>query len=427
MRGGEASGGRLGRLLANPELRDAVLAIANQVLVSGTTFLIGIAAARLLGIEQFGRFAMVLILAAIMQAFQNAYLLMPMLTLVGARAARLKVYYTGIMASNVLLSVAAGLIVTGGFAIGFGWRDGAVPWSFVTAAGAYTAAQNYLYTVRRMMFARREAMAALWLDISRYGLLFAMLAAVWWSRAAIDLVALLWALTLSALVVVVPYTRKVGVARADRRLLRTIMGRHWPAARWLLPMTVITFLQDQAITLGIGFYLSDEAVGGLRAGQYLLGITHFITMGIDNVVPGGAARALAAGGRVELRRYLLARTVMFAVPVCGLILVLAFNAETALRLAFGPAYAQFAPLLHIFAASYVCIYVRDMGTQYFRAIERTDAVFRAFVVSALVAGLLAVPVLVPYGVTGAALLILATNVVSMLYVLWRLVADARGA
>ena len=59
---------------------------------------------------------------------------------------------------------------------------------------------------------------------------------------------------------------------------------------WLLPMTAVTFAQEQAVTLSLGFFLSDEAVGGLRAGQYLLGATHFIMMALENFLPTNAAR-----------------------------------------------------------------------------------------------------------------------------------------
>lgn len=414
-----AESGRLRRFLQNPELGEAVFAIANQVLVSGATFLIGIAAARWLGLEQFGRFNMVLIAATLVQGLQNSFLLIPMMTLAGVKARRMRFYFIGLMASNVLLSVAAALAVGLAIGLGLGWRDGAIPWALALSGGAYAGAQNYLFMVRRMMFARREAWQTLLLDLLRYVLLAAAILLLWRQLGAITVEVVLAALAASALLVCLPFTLRVGFRGADVRLLRTIWGRHWSFARWLLPMTLITFLQEQAITLSLGFYLSDEAVGGLRAGQYLLGITHFITMGMDNFLPGGAARAYDAGGTAALRRYLFSRYLLLGIPIGLLILGLAFNAEASLRLAFGESYQRFAPLLHISSVSYVCLYTRDMASQYFRAIERTDVIFRSFVIGAVIAAIFAVPALRMLGATGAALLILMTNVTSMLYVVWQ--------
>ncbi|MFM9941098.1 MAG: lipopolysaccharide biosynthesis protein [Hyphomicrobiaceae bacterium] len=418
-----AAPGRLQRLLRNSELGEALFAIANQVLVSGATFLIGIAAARWLGLEQFGRFSMVLIAATLVQGFQNSFLLAPMMTLAGNASRRSRFYFTGLMASNVLLSAVAGLVV--GLALGLAlWlRDGSVPWAFALSAAAYAATQNFIFTVRRVMFARRDAWATMLLDIVRYILLAVLTLLLWRTFGTITVNSILLALALSALLSAWPYAARIGIRGADFRLIAAIWGRHWSFARWLLPMTLITFLQEQAITLSLGFYLSDEAVGGLRAGMYLLGITHFITMGMDNFLPGGAARAYSAGGAPSLRHYLLTRWVLLGIPIGALILGLAFNAELSLQLAFGEAYRQFAPLLHIFAISYACLFTRDVAAQYFRAIERTDVIFRSFVIGAVIAAVFAVPALKVLGVTGAALLILSTNVTSMVYVVaqvWRL-------
>lgn len=417
--------GRLARLLENAELRDSLLAVANQILVSGATFLIGLAAARLLGIEQFGRFNMVLIASLLLQGLQNSFMLIPMMTLAGTRADRQRFYFVGLNASNVLLSAAAAIAVAAAIGIGFGLRDGALPWGLALAGGAYAGSQNFLYQTRRMMFARGEVWQTLVLDLVRYALLAAGLLLVWRQLGSVTVEIVLAVLALSALAVALPYAYRIGVRAADLRLLRTIWGRHWSFARWLVPMTILTFMQEQAITLSLGFYLSDYAVGGLRAGQYLLGVTHFITMGMDNVLPGGAARALKEGGKPALRRYLLTRYVWLGIPVGALILALALNAEAALRLAFGVSYEPFAPLLHIFAVSYACLFTRDMASQYFRAIEQTDVMFRAFIAGAVIAAVCAVPALTNFGGVGAALLILATNVTSMIYVVGRAWIDSR--
>lgn len=416
MRGQASLPGRILALARRPDVAEMGLAVANQILVSGATFVIGIAAARLLGLEQFGRYTIILILAALMQGFQNSFLLMPMMTLAGLKGGRTAHYYRGLMTWNGVLSGAAGAVVALIVAVAFGLRDGTAPAHMALAAGAYTATQNYLFSVRRILYARRVAWQTLALDVTRFALFAAAVALAWSRRGGVGLELLLWSLAGSALIASAPFTWLLGAARLRIRLLAGIWSRHWPFARWLLPMTIVTFVQEQAITLSLGFFLSDEAVGGLRAGQYLLGATHFVMMAMENFVPGGAARALSQGGKSALRRFLVGMLVAFGIPTGVLIGLLALFAGPALTLAFGEGYARFAPLLQIFALSYVCIFVRDIWSQYFRAIERTDVIFRAFVASCIVAGILVVPALLWLGVTGAALVILSTNLVSMLFV-----------
>jgi O-antigen/teichoic acid export membrane protein len=115
--------------------------------------------------------------------------------------------------------------------------------------------------------------------------------------------------------------------------------------------------------------------------------------------------------------------ILFGTLIGSLIFVMAVFAEWWLVTAFGTTYAEFAPVLRIYAVSYCCIFVRDVWTHYFRAIERTDIIFKAFGWSFVVALVLFYPALRYLGVTGAALVVLAAHAVSMIIMLAR-VADA---
>ncbi len=401
----------LGKLAAN----EMAMAVGDQILVSGTTFLIGIAAARLLGLEQFGQFAMVLILAGLVQAFVNSLLASPMMTLAGRRQGRSVHYFATLLVWSALQTAIGGLFVGLIIAVALGFRDGGVPWGLAAAAATYSIAQNFHFMLRRILFARQRAWQALLLDVARYGLLV-LVGLAWWllgHRATVSSV--LWLLASTALFSAVPVIQALSQGRVSSRLLGAIWNRHWPFARWLVLMTLLTFGHEQAIALGLGFVLSDEAVGGLRAGQYLLGITHFITMAMDNFVPQGAARALSSGGETGLRTYLVRTLVRFGLPTGMLIVGLFIFAEPALHAVFGEGYAVFAPILRIFAVSYVCIFVRDIWSHYFRAKERTDVIFRSFVASTVVSLILIYPLISWWGVTGAAVVILAAHLTSTIY------------
>ncbi|WP_457825361.1 hypothetical protein, partial [Staphylococcus aureus] len=86
-------------------------------------------------------------------------------------------------------------------------------------------------------------------------------------------------------------------------------------------------------------------------GQYLLGITHFLTMAMENFVPTGAARAFKSGGKPSLVKYLTTQMLLFGSVIGALILMIAVFAAWSLSTAFGPAYAEYAPVLRIYALS----------------------------------------------------------------------------
>jgi O-antigen/teichoic acid export membrane protein len=228
---------------------------------------------------------------------------------------------------------------------------------------------------------------------------------------------LLWVLAGSAVLSLLPFAGRITAGRVDNRMARTVFGRHMPMARWLAAMTLLTFASEQAITLGLGIVLDDKAVGGLRAGQYLLGATHFIMMAMESFIPGSASRAYVAGGTAALKRFLVQNMLVFGAPTGFLIVLLAVFAEPILNLVFGPEYAGFAVILRIYALSYAFIFARDIATHYLRAVERTDLIFRAYAASAVCAAVLFAPLVWSHGAIGAALVILASNIVSTAYIL----------
>ncbi len=406
------------KILGGPGRLEVLLALADQVLVSGMTFAIGIAIARLLGITEFGKLAIVLILQMFVQSLQGCLVVAPMMALTGLRGRRSKHYYAAVMTWAMGLSLLAGTAVALAVWGIYAFRDGGVALAFVLSAGAYAATQNLLYSVRRMLFAQRLGWQAFLMDGGRYLAFLAILLVQWRRGGPIDVTVVLWSLAASGLTALVPLCLKLRGARLKPRLLRTVWQRHLPFAQWLALMLVLTFGQDQAIALSLGATLSDEAIGGLRAGQYLIGVTHFIWVALENFVPRSASQAYAAGGINALDQYLRRTTKMLGVIVWGFILIVSLPAETTLRLAFGPGYEQFAPILRLYGLTYAIAFFREVWVFFFYATERTDVIFRAFLIGFAVAMLAVLPAIKLAGITGAALTVLLANAASTAYILY---------
>lgn len=419
----------LGRLTVRAPNWDVLMALGDQLLVSGMTFLIGIAVARLFGLAEFGRLAMVLILQMFAQSLQGCFAVSPMMALAGKRPRRSDAYFASVVAWSTGFSIVAGLAVGLATGVIYGLRDGSFPLGLALAAGLYTATQNMVYTTRRMLFAQRAGAGALLMDIARYVLFLIMAVVLWLQFDWLDVTSMLVALGLTGLVMLVPLYQRLGGTRLRRRMLQTVWTRHWPYTQWLALMMVLTFGQEQAIALGLGAILGDEAVGGLRAGQYLIGVTHFIWVTLENFVPVGASRAHTAGGLPALRKYLWDTTLMLGVVVWGFILVVSIPAELSLRMAFGPGYEKFAPILRIYALTYAIAFSREVWVFFFYATERTDVIFRAFGFGFGTALIAFLPAVKLFGVPGAALTVLLANAVSTAYIMmsaWRFAPPERS-
>ncbi len=400
----------------------ALLSLLDQGAVSGFGFVAGIAAARLIDMEGFGRFALVLIVAGFAQGLHNALVTAPLMTLAGSVRDPGR-YAAAVSAGALVLAAGLALAVAGALALYFQARGEAVPIDLVTAAGALTLAQNLQLTARRLLFAYEGGGRALVMDLARAAAFPIGVATLWAAGIPLDAARLIEILALTAFLTTLP-ALLARAADPGRRRLALAARRHWQMARWFLPVVLVTFGQEQLVWILAGAALGDEALGGLRAAQYLVGIVSLMLAATENVVPTGASRAYEAGGEPALRAYLLGVTRRLGLPVAVLLGAVAAPADLWLRLVFGAPYAPYASCLRWLALGVAFTFLRDMAAQIFRARRRTDVIFRAFAVSFVVSLALIHPLIGRYGAAGAAAVVAIAHGASLLALV---VALGRGA
>jgi O-antigen/teichoic acid export membrane protein len=192
-------------------------------------------------------------------------------------------------------------------------------------------------------------------------------------------------------------------------------------------MVLVATGQEQIIWIGVATGLGDTAVGALRAGQYLLGITHFVLMAVENFLPRQAAVEYRQGGVAALKTYLVRQTMLLGTVTGLLILTVAVPARFWLTTVFGPEFGDYAPLLWVYSLTYAVIFLRSIWVFYLRTIEDTRSVFRSFLVSSVTAVICAWPAIAAFGIAGAASVVLAAHVVCMIAVLTAVRRHLRAA
>lgn len=407
--------------------RPALASLLDQAAVSGFGFVSGIVTARLVGIEEFGLFVLILIVTAFAQGLHNALVTAPMMTLAAQGRRSAATYDATVLAAALL----AALIAAAGVALAlvgiFALRHHAVEIGVVVAGAGLTVAQNLQLTVRRTLFARGRGLVAVAMDTARAVAFPLVLGAAWWAGLRLDAALATAALAGTALVTAAPVA--YGIWRAPRRALRLkpVVRRHWGIGRWMFPLVFVTFGQEQVAWILAGIMLGDEAIGGLRAAQYLVGFVIILLTATENILPTAAARAYETGGERGLRAYLAKAALTLGPVVALLLLAIALPAGTWLTLVFGPAFADYAASVRILALAVGCIFLRDLATQYFRAIQDTGPVFRAFVVSLVVSLAIMLPLIAYAGIAGAALVITIGHAVSATHLILTLRRRSAGS
>ena len=392
-------------------------AVTDQALVSGANFATGVLLARSLGLEEFGRFTLLWMGLQLLNQIPFALVSAPMMS-VGPKQkeSRRPAYYGAVLALQIAIAVPMFMVVwlglSGSAWVFPDWRLGTLA---LVAACAVLASQIQDF-VRRYLFTRGRAAAAFVNDSLRYlGQLAALIGMAAFSM--LDTGAALLVITVSATVAAL-----AGVAGMDRMVwsrcsLSAVAARHWRLGKWLLASVPMRWSSSNLYILIAGTVLGAPTVGGLRAAQDLMGVTHIFFLGLENAVPGRAASHYHHKGRLALATYLrklafgiVLSTVAVAVPA-------AVAPHFWLDLIYGDQFRAYGPVLRWFAFVYVILSLALPLKIGLRTLETTKPIFRSTLVSLLFSVLSSYSFVITFGALGVPYGILIMNI-CVLVVLW---------
>lgn len=359
--------------------------LANQVLVSGFSFVVGIAAARLLGISEFGLFSLIFMISQMLVIIEGDLLTVPMMTITGSKLKMSKFYYGNLFTIATGVSCLSAIALVTFLWVYFYTKGEEAPTVLLFAALFFTFSQNLQIIVRRILFARKEFVTGIFMEALRPACVILLAIAYWVVDAEPSLPLLLIILGISSLLPIVIATFKYLDIHFNPKMIAAILYRHWPMSSWFFLTMLVSIFQEQALWTIVGVEIGDEGIGALRSGQYLLGITHVLVLSLENFLPRTAAERLRDGNASALGAYLIQQFIVVGGASLIIILFLDFFAEEVLALVFGAEYGQYGNLLRLFSIVYFIVLVRSMFMQYLRALEDIKAIFKCFGVSSVIA------------------------------------------
>ncbi len=399
--------------------RHMLITFVDQFMVSGANFLIGIVAFHLLGLDGFGQFILILMLVTLASPYQESLLSIPMMTVVGKANRRSENYYSAIIAWGIILAAFYGLVVVSTLAVIFMLSGDVLSGHIALSSFLAVVGMNINQTMRKVFFARHQANLALLIDSLRFGSYFIGLLGLYLFVGKPQSSDVLYMIALSAFISILPFIKKMMQARRTKKLMLQVIRRHWPIGSWYILMTIVSMGQDTFIWIIMKIMIGDQAVGGLRFGQILLGVTHFIMMAMENFVPKFAAVKYKEGGIRALKHYLVQQFWLFGFVTGSLILLIAIPAEFWLHYIFSPETVQYSGVLRLYALSYAFVFTRELWNVYLRTIEKTRYSFNAYVLSTIVSLIIVYPAIKYFGIQGGAAVFTIASLISMVYTLYK--------
>ena len=191
--------------------------------------------------------------------------------------------------------------------------------------------------------------------------------------------------------------------------LRVEVRKFWALGRWVLFANLANVLTVQAFPWSLAVFRGLPQAAAFQAVANLLGVSHPLIFGIGNLIVPASARAMAKDGIAEAKRAALSYGSQGAFLLVPYLVVLFCFPQTVLALFYGAAspYVSFTYGLRIFVIVYALIYLAQVLSSFFNAIERGQLAFLAYLSGAAIALFPGFPLIARAGMAGALITLLS--------------------
>ncbi len=373
--------------------------LLDQALVSGSNFVVGLLLVRYMGLEQYGQYVLLWMGVQFAMSIQNALILSPMLSIAPKlHPTQRRTYYSATFALQLVLAAGVTAVAVGLALLPVGlrpvWLNAGVMLPLVGCV-FIVQLQDFM---RRYLFSSNGSRRAFFIDLFAYGAQLPLIVTV--LRSEPSLARALTVVCATMLVSAALGCRWLEMLVPSRGELRDALLRHWRSSKWLLGDAVLHWVSGNYFLVVAGAVLGPAVVGAIRAAQNLLGLTHILFQGLENLVPAEASRRLHRGGPPAMTAYVGRTTLVLLLVTGSVALVAALFAQPLLQLVYGSADPDSITALLWYVPFYILVAMVLPLRAGLRSFERTRSLFIAQLLCALFSVLTAHWLTTRYGLHG---------------------------
>ena len=389
--------------LVRTAVRDGLLPLVDQAVVSGARFFVTVMVGRICGPEELGVYSLGFTVWMLIACAQESLISLPY-TIYGNRlkgrqrteCAGSALAHCGMLTAVAVIGLAlAGILMTMGFGLP---RLAPVIWILA----GIVPFMLLLEFARRFAFAHLRLTAALVLDLAVATILIAGLSllALTGALSAVTAYAVMGLGCAVGGIAWLGFTRKRFAVK--RQPVLRDLSRNWSFGRWAFAGRMVLVTHGQVIPWLLAAMLGTAATGIYFACETVVMLSNPLLLGVGNVLTPRIARAFAQGGRRQVRWVVGKATLMLAIvmaPVCVLFVILG---DRILLILYG---SEFAGRQYTIAALAIAVLAHALGmaaASGLWVLERPRVTFAANLLGLTITLVMASLLVKPFGILGAA-------------------------
>lgn len=394
------------------------LALADQLILSGTSFLVVLLAARNLSLEQLGIFSMLFLFILTGGSFLQAFIIRPLMVLGGQRQ-----FVEKFSHKMYWLSIAATIFVTVISALAFPLYLLSSSISFQPIWVLYLFALSFLYLkndfVRKAFYLRKENYKALFSGGLNSAIqLLGIVGLIAMNEFSLSnlLVLMLSAHGLQFLL----STIWLGIfQRAPIKLheLKAIAIECWNYSKWLLNKATVQWFSGNFVLLAAGSILGPAALGAIKIAQHLTGLINVALLALENFLPQNASALYTKQGFNALKIYTGKTTQKIVAASLPVLLVVSIFTAPILNILYGSSGSTEVLCVRVFCLIQFLIILLAPLRIAFLVMSETKLLFISYSVCAGICFLLSQSVITSFGLLGCFALLLFVQLFNLVVLL----------
>ncbi len=350
-------------------------ALADQAMVSSVNFLTGILFARYLGLEEYGRFTLAWMAVLLFSSFQQAGIIAPMMS-IGPKQKKedMTSYYGTIFVHQLLWSTGCFFLLwfvvwSCGFVFPE-WNTGGLALPLAVSLFAW----QFQDFIRRYFFVTGQLTQAFLNDaISYLGQLLLLL--FLFRIMVLNTPMVLWLISGTSALAIIVGLYKISFASITRTMFNDISKKHWHFSKWMVASAMMQWISGNFYLVIAGTLLGPVAVGGVKAAQNIMGVTHILFQAMENFAPSQATKELSRGGISAMAAYLRKLTLIGTAATAAFALIAFCIPGFLLSLLYGNEFGAYAFVLRWFCLIYISSFLALPLNAGLRALGKTKPLF----------------------------------------------------
>ncbi len=393
-----------------------LLVLADQAIVSGGNFILGIALIRILGLKEYGLFAMLWMGVLFALSLHQAFITKPLMTLAIGQSAKEQAHYFSTLGR---MQVAFGgflCLLLSGFMLFLNITNWSIGWfDYLPIIGGITFFYLLQDFYKKTFFIKKAYLQPLLMDGLCYGVIFIGLFGLAVTNNS--------SLSNALMVIAVGYLTSMPFYVKD--LIQTkntkdndywlsILKKHYHFSSWLLGTSILQWFSGNFFLISAASTLGTTAVGAVRMGQNIVGLCHILFLAMENIVPAEAAQLFLQKDLKGLQKYLWKISLQIGAVVLAILFAMSLLAPVLIEGLYGAALTSYSYVVWGYCLLYVFVFIGYPMRYFFRTIQFTQPIFIAYCISAFFSILLAFPMVQNWGIMGLLIGLMISQILTLL-------------